>query len=170
VKFNGGGGVAEDFDDDRGGRELGELVQRAESGGAYAEGSAQAVSDTSWLEVAAGGVAGKDPVAVGMRSGLVVLGFSSKLAEGLVEWWMQLYVSGSSEPDGDQRVGEGDVVPGQGDQSLEWLTEHEEKNGDGPVSHGQVGAVDVVADRLGLCLGVGWAPSSADRAALEPEP
>lgn len=48
-------------------------MQRAETGGTYAEGSTQAVSDTPWLEVTAWEVAGKDPIAVGVRSGLVVL-------------------------------------------------------------------------------------------------
>lgn len=89
-----------------------------------------------------------------MRRGLVVLGFSRELPEGLVDGRMHLDVGGSTQPDGHQVIRDRHVVPGQGQEPFEWLSEHEEKNGDGSVSDGQVGGVDVVVDRLGLCVGI----------------
>ncbi|WP_133806049.1 hypothetical protein [Kribbella caucasensis] len=85
----------------------------------------------------------------------MIVRFGGELPKWLVERRMQLNVSGSAEPaDGDERVGEGDVVPGQSDEPLERLPEHQEQDGDRSVSDRHVGAVDVLVDRLGLRLSV----------------
>lgn len=86
--LNGGGGVAEDFGDDGRGRELGDLMECAEASGACADRGAESAGDVAGVEVPAGGVAGEDPVAVGVGGGLVVVRLDSELAERLVERWV----------------------------------------------------------------------------------
>lgn len=85
MAFDGGGGVAQGLGDDGHGCEFGEFVQGAEAGGAGAEEIAELVSEAGGVDVAAGGVAAKDPVAVGVCCGEVVGGGGMELSERFVE-------------------------------------------------------------------------------------
>lgn len=88
-------------------------------------------------EVLAGGVAAKDPGAVRVSSCLVVLGVGGELTPGAIEGVGQHDLK-VDEPDGDDVVGHCHVLPGELDDVLDLLGEHEHEDRCGAITWSQV--------------------------------
>ena len=85
MPLDGRGGVAQRLGKDRHGSQPGELVERAKPGRACAEYLPKAIAEMAGVDVATGGVAAEDPVAVRVCSSQVVAGVSRQTAPRPVE-------------------------------------------------------------------------------------
>jgi hypothetical protein len=112
-------------------------VERSESCCAGAKHVAESRPKVSGVDVAAGGVVPEDPVAVGVRGRLVVTGVRRQFAPWSVERVRQCDPA-RTDADGDQVLGDFDVVPGESDDIVDLLPEDEDEDRRGTVPWGEL--------------------------------
>lgn len=139
VVGDGGGGIAEGVGDDRYGSVLGELVQGAQPGRPGAEVRAQPVPEVPGAQVLAGETASEHPRAVRVCCGGVVARCGCQGAPGFIERGGQGDRVGA-EDEGDQLIGDHDVLPGQLHDVFDLLAEDEHKDRRSTVAGREVAA------------------------------
>jgi hypothetical protein len=156
-----GGVVAQRLGQDRNGGQLREFVKCAESRGACAEDVTKSVAEVTGVDVAAGGVAPKDPVAVGVRRCQVVAGVHRQLPPGFIERAGQGDLD-RSDAHAHQIVSDYDLIPGEADDILDLLAEHKDEDRRRAVAWGEFLSVNDSLDRMFLVYRVhSWAGAAA---------
>jgi hypothetical protein len=88
------------------------------------------------VDVAAGGVAPEDPVAVGVSRGQVIAGLRRQFAPRSIKWVWQRDLNRAAT-DRDEVVGDFHIVPGESDNILDLLPEDENEGRRSAVACGE---------------------------------